>query len=52
MRALNAMGSALSKAHTQDFQRREPRLQTTYNTDDEDEEDDESSPSEDEMPSP
>lgn len=47
MRALNAMGSALSKAHAQDFQRREPRLETRYNTDDED--DDSSHASEDEM---
>ena len=52
MRALNAMGSALAKAHAQDFQRREPRLdrlETRYNSD---EDDDSSHASEDEMTLP
>lgn len=53
MRALNAMGSALAKAHAQDFQRREPRLdrlETRYNSDEED--DDSSHASEDETTFP
>ncbi|RPB18047.1 EXS-domain-containing protein [Terfezia boudieri ATCC MYA-4762] len=41
MRALNAMGSALARAHTQDFERRKSRPETErVNTDDEEEDDD------------
>jgi len=41
MRALSAMGSALARAHTQDFERRKSRPESgRVNTDDEEDEDD------------
>jgi len=44
MRALNAMGSALARAHTQDFERRKSRVDSgRSNTDDDDDDDDDDS---------
>lgn len=45
MRALTAMGSALARAHAQDFERRNPRVETgrTEEDDDASEDDDDDS---------
>ena len=47
------MGSALARAHTQDFERRKDRAEAgTVQSDDEDDDDDSSYPSEDENQTP